>query len=141
MDEGFRIRLMMNKNLEKKQLRKFGLIVGLGLPFIVGFLIPTIYNHNYQLWTFLLGSVLIIIAIISPTKLKVFYKFWMFVGEKLGWINSRIILFLVFIVVLQPISIIIKLLGYDPLNLKIRKDLNSYKKKNTNPNFNLKRIF
>ena len=131
----------MNKNSDKKQLRKFGLVVGFGLPFIVGFLIPIIYNHNYQLWTYLLGFVLIITAIISPSKLKVFYKFWMFVGEKLGWMNSRIILFLVFILVLQPISLILKVLGYDPLQLKLRRDLNSYKTKNTNSNFNLKRIF
>ena len=39
-------------------------------------------------------------------------------GKALGWINSRIILGLVFIIVLQPIAFIMKSFGYDPLKLK-----------------------
>ena len=40
------------------------------------------------------------------------------IGLILGWINSRIILSVVFIVVLQPISLIMKIFGYDPLRQK-----------------------
>ena len=44
-------------------------------------------------------------------------------GDYLGWINSRIILGIVFIVILNPIAFIMKLFKYDPLRQKWSKKL------------------
>ena len=64
----------------------------------------------------------------------------MALGKFLGWINSHIILGLVFLIVLQPISIIMRSFGYDPLK-KINKNLISYKENRDSSIINLKRIF
>lgn len=56
----------------------------------------------------------------------------------LEWINSRIILGIVFI--LQPIAIIMKFFGYDPLRLNKTNKYN-YRKEKSYQKMNLKRIF
>ena len=47
------------------------------------------------------------------------------IGDILGFINSHVILGLVFFIVLLPISIFMKIFGYDPL--KINKNNNKFK--------------
>ena len=64
----------------------------------------------------------------------------MAIGLALGWINSRIILGLVYFLVLQPIAIIMKILGYDPLNTK-KNNEESYKVDKKNHTINLEKIF
>ena len=37
------------------------------------------------------------------------------IGNALGWINSRIILGFIFVLVVQPIALIMNISGYDPV--------------------------
>ena len=55
----------MKEILSKKQLREFGLIVGIGLPIIIGFLVPLLLGHNFRLWTIWLTFPLLISAIFT----------------------------------------------------------------------------
>ena len=64
----------------------------------------------------------------------------MMIGTILGWINSRIILGLVFLLVLQPIAFFMKLFGYDPLRSKIIKS-NSYREIREQKSTDLTKIF
>ena len=61
-------------------------------------------------------------------------------GNILGWINSRIILGFIFIFILQPIALIMRIFGYDPLR-KRHANTNSYKEKREEFKIDLKRIF
>lgn len=124
----------------KKILREFGIIVGLILPIIFGFLLPFIFNHDFRIWTLFVGSTLIITGIIKPNLLYFPYLIWMKIGLILGWINSRIIFSLIFIFVLNPIAIILKIIRYDPLNKK-QTFQNSYKEIRDIKNIDFKRIF
>ena len=128
------------KNPSKKQLREFGYLIGFGLPIILGWAIPSLLGHEFRVWTLWVAIPALIIAPTSPRLLKLPYKFWMFLGKVLGWINSRIILGIVYILVLQPISIIMKLLGHDPLNLR-RKHKDSYRELKQNETTDFTRIF
>ena len=67
-------------------------------------------------------------------------KIWMRLGYILGWVNSRIILGLVFLIVLQPIALIMKIFGHDPLRMK-KVSQKSYREIKTNHKINLKKIF
>lgn len=124
----------------KRQLRDFGLLIGLLFPLIFGIVIPFFAGHDLKLWTLILGSILIIFAIFSPNSLKYPYKFWMKIGLILGWINSRIILGVIFLLVLIPISVIMKILGYDPLRKKFNNS-KSYKENTPHRKIDIKRIF
>ena len=62
------------------------------------------------------------------------------IGHVLGWVNSRLVLGLVFLIVLMPISFVMKLFGYDPLRKK-KDNQNSYKEKKIYGKFDLTKIF
>jgi len=82
----------------------------------------------------------LLIGLTAPRLLHYPYKGWMVLGHVLGWINSHIILGLVFIFVLQPIAYIMRLTGYDPLRTK-RKEGKTYREVRKDKNIDLKRIF
>ena len=124
----------------KRKLREFGLLIGFLFPLIIGFIIPFFTGHIFKLWTLILGIILIIFAILSPNSLKYPYKLWMKTGLILGWVNSRLILGLIFLLVLIPISIIMKILGYDPLRKKFNNS-KSYKEDTSHRKIDIKRIF
>ena len=69
-----------------------------------------------------------------------FYKFWMWTGLVLGKINSYLIMGIIFLIILQPIAIVMKLLGHKPLK-KISKNLFTYKEMRQNQHIDLKKIF
>ena len=116
----------MKEIISKKQLREFGLLIGFGFPILLGWLIPALTGHGFREWTLWVGFIGLIVGITSPRLLYYPYKFWMKLGVLLGWINSHIILGLVFILVLQPIAYIMRLTGYDPLRRR-RKGEKTYR--------------
>ena len=108
----------MNKKISEKQLRDFGLLIGLGIPLLIGWLFPFLMGHGFREWTLFIGLPTLIIGLIAPRILYYPYKSWIAVGNFLGWVNSRIILGLVFIGVLLPIAFVMRLSGYDPLRIR-----------------------
>ena len=124
----------------KKQLREFGLVIGFGFPIIIGWIIPSLSGHAFRAWSLYLGLPLLILGITKPSLLSYPYKGWMAIGFALGWLNSRLILGLIYLLILQPISFIMRILGYDPLNKK-KSNLISYREIKKDANFDFKRIF
>ena len=124
----------------KKKLREFGYLLGLCFPLIIGLLIPLISGESFRFWTLYLGIALFLIAYFYPQKLNFIYKFWMRLGEILGWINSRFILGIIFIFILQPIAFLMRLFNYDPLSLK-KKNLQTYRKNREDFDIDFTRIF
>jgi len=130
----------MNNSITKKQLKEFGLVIGLGFPILIGWIIPIIYNHNFRSWTIIVGLIFCLFGILKPKFLFYPYKAWMKLGNILGWINSKLILGIIFIFVLEPISLIMKITGYDPLRLKKSNKI-SFREDKSNHKIDLNRIF
>ena len=130
----------MKETISKKQLREFGLLIGLCFPILIGWLLPSFAGHGFRVWTLWIGGIGLALGITSPRLLYYPYKGWMSMGNALGWVNSRIILGLVFIVVLQPIAYLMRLFGYDPLRRR-RKGEKTYRENRQDHRINLTRIF
>ena len=130
----------MKSKPTKKNLKEFGITVGIGIPLIFGVLIPKIFGHAIREWTIFIGIVIIIFGIFLPQKLEKIYKVWINIGLVLGWINSKIILGMVFILILQPIAILMKFTGYDPLRMKINQK-KSFREKCTDEDVDFKKTF
>ena len=130
----------MKEIISNKRLREFGLLIGFGFPLLIGWLIPVLTGHGFRIWTLWIGFPGLLIGLTSPRLLYYPYKFWMKLGVILGWVNSRIILGLVFIIVLLPISFTMRLIGYDPLRTK-RKGEKTYREKRKEHPTDLTRIF
>lgn len=70
----------------------------------------------------------------SPMLLKHVYILWMKFAAVLGWINTRVILTLVFVLIFAPVGLILRLLRRDILHEKIDRSAASYwNKKETTP--------
>ena len=130
----------MKVSTSKKELREFGILIGFGIPFFVGWLIPKALGHGFREWTLWIGLSALILGLIAPKLLKYPYKWWMTLGHVLGWFNSHIILGIVFIIVLQPIALIMRCLGYDPLRKK-QSNQETYREKKVDYKIDLTRIF
>ena len=130
----------MKEIISKKQLQEFGLLIGFGFPILIGWLLPSLFGHQFRTWTLWIGGPGLLIGLTAPRLLHYPYKAWMVLGYVLGWINSHIILGLVFIFVLQPIAYIMRLTGYDPLRTKRKKET-TYKENRQKHQIDLTRIF
>ncbi len=62
-----------------------------------------------------IAAVLLLLAAVAPSLLRPVYRGWMHVGEALGWLNTRIILTLVFFLVVTPIGLLMRLFGRSPI--------------------------
>ncbi len=96
----------------ESDLRKFGLTVGGIIVVIAGFA----YWKSWWILDAVLiveaaGLLLIAAGSLSPFRLKILHKYWMAFAVILGSIVSRIILFILFFLIVTPLSILAKAFG------------------------------
>ncbi len=113
-----------------KGLRDFGLVTGALIILLIGGLLPWIWDKSIFEWqkiTGPIGGTLILWALVHPNSLNLVYKPWMFLAEKIGWVNTRLIMMLLFYVIIFPIGAIMRLLGKDPMRRKFETSAASYR--------------
>jgi len=118
---------METKKLDNKTLREFGLITGGILVVLFGLLFPWIFDYSYPGWPWIIAGILWLWALLLPGTLNPIYHGWMAIGHVLGWINTRIILGVMFYVIFLPAGLLLKLLGKDPMARKINKSQDTYR--------------
>lgn len=125
----------------RKQLREFGLLIGIALPLLLGWLLPALHGAPFRAWTLWIAVPAFALGLLAPRLLKMPYQGWMALGHGLGWINGHLILGAVFVVVLQPIALIMRLAGHDPLRRKSSPQVLSYREARQSERINLTRVF
>lgn len=111
-----------------KDYRSFGLIVGGVLLGIFGLALPYWKSGNWNPYFGYTGLGLIFLAFALPIVLKYPYLVWMKIGEILGFINTRIILGVIFYILFAPIGIFRRMIGKDSLDRKLSAKESSYRK-------------
>ncbi|MEK7173049.1 MAG: SxtJ family membrane protein [Patescibacteria group bacterium] len=110
--------------MDKKTLRRFGMTMGIAF-LVISLLI--LAKSKHILWqTSIISALFFILGLIFPGSLKLVYVLWMRLAFILGWVNTRIILFVLFYLIFTPIGLVIKLTGKDLLERKIDKSRDSY---------------
>lgn len=130
----------MKNSFNKKKLKEFGFLMFFAFPFFVGFLAPLFFGVPFKYWTILISFLFLILTLLNPSLLYYPFKAWTSLSKILGWINSRIILSIIYIFILIPISIFMKTLKYDPLFTK-RKATDSYRIFIKDNKIDLKKVF
>jgi len=95
--------------------REFGLIVG---SVFVLLSLWWLYRGKFATAAYVLsaaGSALVLCGLVFPRLLTVPRRFWMKLAEGMSFISSRIILAVVFFLVLTPIGLVKRAMGWDPL--------------------------
>ena len=104
----------MDQAATRKELRQFGLLVG--AVFAVIGLWPMVFRGEpLRLWATGVGGLLVLCGGLLPSVLAPVHKGWMWVGHILGWINTRILLGIVFYGLIAPIGIVFRLMGKDTM--------------------------
>lgn len=126
----------------KKDLRNFGLIMGGMLPLIFGLLIPWIWDFNMPSWPWIASLIFVSLALALPQALKVVYKYWLKFAHVLGWVNTHIILTIVFYFIIMPTGFVMKLFRKDVMKRKYDRQCQSYRTISKQPSTdNLERPF
>jgi O-antigen/teichoic acid export membrane protein len=109
-----------------KQLRSFGFLVG-GIFALIG-LWPALWRgEEIRLWAVVLAGLLLLPAAVAPQSLRWPYRGWMTLGEWLGWVNTRIILGVVFYGLFTPMGLVMRWAGRDPLHLRAEPQAETYR--------------
>lgn len=123
-----------------KEEKKFALTVG-GV-----FLILAVYlffkNPSYSLAVGSTGTILLLLAIIIPSKLTPLKNGWFKLGHYLGYINTLVLLSLLYWIIITPIGLLLNLSGKDLLGLKFNHKSKTYwKDRTTGENIQMNRQF
>lgn len=111
---------------DHKALRSFAYSLSWAFPLVFGLLLPWVFSYQWQLWPLLVSCTLLLLALLQPGWLYYPYRAWMALGMALGWVNSKIILTLLFYLLLTPLGLVLRLLGKLQYQRKLKPDQTSY---------------
>ena len=116
----------MTRRDQRKQLRSFGFIVG-GVFALIGVWPLIVRGEPVRTWAVAAATLLILPAAIYPEVLVPVHRIWMAIGHILGWINTRIILGVVFYGLFAPMGLIMRLFGKDPMRRRLQPAADTYR--------------
>lgn len=121
---------MGNRN-KRQELREFGYLMGGMLALIFGVVLPNGFGrvllgepsvifgfYTTTAWPWLAASCLWSVALAWPPALSPLYICWMKIGAVLGWVNTRLILLVLFYCLVFPIGLLMRLFGKDAMRNK-----------------------
>ena len=117
---------MTDQPADTKQLRSFGLLVG-SVFSVIGVWPALFRGEPVRLWAIIVGGLLILLGGILPSVLAPVHKGWMWVGHVLGWINTRILLGIVFYGLITPTGILFRLMGKDTMRQTFAPGTDTYR--------------
>lgn len=111
---------------DAKTLRDFGLLIaGAALVYALW---PWVFRGEpIRLWAVGIGGVFGLLGAVAPTILTLPYKGWMFLGGILGWINTRIILGVLYYGLVVPMGLVMKMMGRDPMRRVLVPSAETYR--------------
>ncbi len=115
------------ENPGKTELRKFGLVSGAIVATLFGLLLPWLFDYAWPRWPWILAAILWLWSLAHGESLFVVYRAWLKFGHIAGWVNTRIILGIVFYLVFLPAGLLMRLLGNDPMARKLDGSIKSYR--------------
>jgi len=121
-------------DVNKQDLRKFGLTMAFTISVLFGLFLPWIFSKpiTEHIWPSIISITLLVSALVLPIILKPVYKLWMTIGFVLGWINTRIILGIIFYLIFAPAGALMKLFREDPMCRTFNDDFDTYFKESLN---------
>ena len=126
------------KDIKISTNKSFGLVF-----FVVFFLIsvyPLLNAENIRFWALIVAIIFLTLGLLNSKILTPLNKIWFKFGLLLGSIVSPIVMSIIFFFVVTPISLIMRILGKDILNLKWNNS-NSYWIEKSGPKSKMKNQF
>ena len=110
-----------------KELRDFGLIMAGMLTLMFGFVLPWLFGYSTPYWPFIAAFGFAVVALLKPLLLGPVNRVWLKISDVLGWVNTRLVMGVIFFLLIVPIGLIMRLFTKDPLNNQWSDTLKSYR--------------
>ena len=123
-------------NPGRAELRKFGRLFGIFFIIVIGVILPlmqwglgsVVANPGLlPRWPWYLGGLVLIWSLVHPASLHLLHRPWMKFAEIAGWINTHLIMVLLFYMLILPIGLIMRAFGHDPMGLRVDPKTESYR--------------
>lgn len=113
--------------LDRKGLRRFGLMTSGLVATVFGLVIPYLWNLSLPAWPWIIGVVLGAWALVWPQGLNPIYRGWMKVGLAIGSVVNRVVLGFAFYLLIFPIGLLMRLVRGDPLARELDSGKDTYR--------------
>jgi hypothetical protein len=114
------------ERLPKAELCNFGLVLGAAFAALFGVL-PLLRHHTSARWPWIVAAVLWLAALGWPRSLTLLHRWWTRLGHAMGWFNTRAILTLIFMLVITPFSLVMRVFGRDRMKRGFDPKCESYR--------------
>ncbi len=111
---------------DNRQLRRFGWTVGVILA-VIGIWPAVIHEEGVRWWALVPGVLLTVLGAVAPRLLVGIHDVWLKLGHGLCWVNTRIIMGILFYGLITPVGLLMRVLGHDPMHRRFSPDLDTYR--------------
>jgi hypothetical protein len=118
--------LVAAEQLPKAELRNFGLVLGALFAALFGVL-PLLRHRALVEWPWIVAAALWLAALTWPRSLSLLHRGWTRLGHALGWLNTRVILTMIFMIVITPFSFVMWVFGRDRMKRGFDPKCESYR--------------
>ena len=115
----------IKKHNELKDIRQFGSVLA-GILLMLGVVNFLKGRTGRYAWFFCPGFVIVLLVLLIPKSLKPVHTVFKKIAYIIGWVNTRVILILIYYALITPIAFVMRMLGKDFLDRKINKSEASY---------------
>jgi Na+(H+)/acetate symporter ActP len=109
-----------------KEIRKWAVLMAIILVVIGAVQLYLLRHQNTATVLWLIAIVFLVDGLLFPSLLKPVYWLWMKFAGALAWINTRLIMVLVFYLIFTPVGIILRILGVDLIKQRWDEKKQSY---------------
>jgi saxitoxin biosynthesis operon SxtJ-like protein len=118
--------------------RDFGLVIAGGCGVLA--LIRFLWSGTVNWWLMGIGLGFLVAGLLVPVRLEPLRRAWMKLAAVLGYVNSRILLTVVFAVVLTPTALLLRVLGRRPVAVSQDRTAGTYWRKRRPEEFTPERM-
>ena len=104
--------------------RSFGVVFT--VVFLIVALLPLWKGEAPRLWALAVSAVFLLAALARPVVLRPLNRAWLKFGLLLGRVVNPIVMAVIFYLVITPVGLVVRLLGKDPLRLRLDREAKSY---------------
>ena len=123
----------MKKTLTPTELRHFGFTLAGAIALVFGVILPWLFDNSFPRRPWYTAVILLLFAAFMPRALAPVYTAWRPVALAIGYVNTRIILGLLFYLIIWPFGMALRVAGKLQYRRGFDDDAESYRVDNPHP--------
>lgn len=126
----------VKKDFSQRELMWFGPLFTLFVGVLVYLFIWSNFSPTVSYVIGAVAAAIVVVYYLAPPLQRPIYMGWMYSVLPIGFVVSHVLLALIYYLVVTPIGLIMKVVGYDPLHRKFDQAASTYwieRESNTDP--------